>query len=144
MKWTMCFFLFFLLQEGHTQAESELDKQFLSLENAWMNAWLNNDRATAAKILADEFTLTSSLSTGELMTKDQWLSALDKYKARSFHFDKVITRKYGKVVLVKSWYHQEAEVNGKPWNGSFLLTDLWVKKGKNWQVVSRHASWLDK
>ena len=140
----ICFSLFLLLQKGFSQAESALDKQFLSLENAWMNAWLIKDRVTAEKMLSDEFTLTSSLSTGELMTKDQWIAALDKYTAHSFYFDKVIARKYGKAVLVKSWYHQEAEVNGKPWNGSFLLTDLWVKNGKNWQVVSRHASWLDK
>ena len=109
-----------------------------------MNAWKNKDEKACREILADDFTLTSSLSTGELITKEQWIGALSKYDCKSFQFDKIKVRVYGKTAVVNSWYHQEAIANGKDWNGEFLMTDVWVKKKEDWQVVSRHASWLKK
>lgn len=122
----------------------ELDQQFLELENEWMNAWKNKDEKRCREILADDFTLTSSLSSGNLMTKEQWIGALTRYDCKSFSFDKVKTRQYGNTVVVNSWYHQEAIANGAEWNGTFVITDVWVKNNGHWQVVTRHASWLDK
>lgn len=107
-----------------------------------MNAWKNKDEKIANEILPDDFTLTSSLSTGELITKEQWIGALSKFDCKSFHFDTIKVRLYGKTAIVNSWYHQEATANGKGWNGNFLMTDVWVKKNKRWQVVSKHGSWL--
>jgi hypothetical protein len=40
---------------------------------------------------------------------------------------------------VNSWFHQNATANGKDWSGDFLLTDIWVNKKGEWQVVARHG-----
>ena len=125
-----------------TQDRMTLEDQFLALENKWMNAWKSKDIQTCRALLAEEFTLTSSLSTGDLLTKEQWIDAVSRYDCKSFSFEKIKVRKYGKTAIVNSWFQQEATANGKDWNGKFLITDVWVNKGKNWQVVSRHASWL--
>jgi hypothetical protein len=53
--------------------DSALSAEISRREDEWMAAWLRRDMQSASNILADEFTLTSSLSTGELMTKAQWL-----------------------------------------------------------------------
>ncbi len=119
-----------------------LESQFLALETKWMNAWKEKDETTVRQILADDFTLTSSLSAGPLMTKEQWIAALPRYNCKSFSFDTVKVRKYGNTAVVNSWFKQEATANGRDWNGNFLITDVWVKRKKTWQVVSRHASWL--
>jgi len=121
-----------------------MEEQFLALENKWMNAWKNKDEKICTAIIADDFTLTSSLSTGELMTKAQWLAAIPNYNCISLKFDKIKVRVYGQTAIVNSWYHQEANANGKDWTGNFLMTDIWVNKDNNWQVVARHASWLGK
>ncbi len=121
-----------------------MEQQFLDLETKWMNAWKNKDEKTCSEILADDFTLTSSLSTGELMTKGQWLAALVKYNCTSFHFDKIKVRTYGNTAVVNSWFNQQADISGKEWNGDFLMTDVWVNNSGNWQVVARHANWLQK
>lgn len=111
-------------------SQNSLEQQFLDLENKWMNAW-NKDEKTAKEILSDNFTLTSSLSTGELMTKEQWIGTLSRFDCKNFQFDKIKVRKYGNTAVVNSWYHQEAIANGKEWNGKFLMTAVWVKKMKN-------------
>lgn len=114
----------------------------IGLEKKWMEGWKNKDLETCSKILADEFTLTSSLSSGDLMTKEQWLSALSRYNCTDFRFDKVKVRTYNDTAIVNSWFNQIADVSGKDWSGNFLITDVWIKKNGDWQVVARHASWL--
>lgn len=131
-------------KQSNTDTENQLkiEQEFSELENKWMNGWKNKDEAVCSEILADDFTLTSSLSKGDLITKEQWLAALPIYTCKSFRFDKIKVRTYGNTAVVNSWFHQEANVNGNDWNGDFLITDVWVKKNDKWQVVSRHANWL--
>jgi hypothetical protein len=108
-----------------------------------MDAWQRRDRPAAEAILHDEFVLVSSLH-GETFSKAEWLEgAMGPIRCRSFTFDRIQVRQYGAVAIVICWYHQIAEARGKPWNGRFVMTDVWVKVGVAWQVVSRHATWLD-
>lgn len=119
------------------------DQFFLELETKWMTAWQNKNEAVARDLLADEFTLTSSLSKNELVNKESWIDkAINHYHCRSFRFDKVTSRVYGEVAILNIWYHQEAEAGGHDWSGKFLMTDAWVLKDGKWQVASRHASWI--
>jgi len=109
-----------------------------------MTAWKNKDVATVRKILSDDFTLTSSLSSGGLVNKEDWIDKLAIYDCREFRFDKIEVRVYNNTAVVNSWFHQDASANGKDWSGDFLITDVWIMKGTYWQVVARHASWLQK
>jgi Domain of unknown function (DUF4440) len=94
-------------------------------------------------MLGDEFTLTSSLSSGELMSKSLWLSgAVSTHACEAFHFDHIDVRVYGETALANVWYYQKATVRGSDWSGNFLMSDLWVRRDGRWQVVARHASWL--
>ena len=121
-----------------------MEQKIIDLEATWMNAWKNKDEATVRKILSDDFTLTSSLSTGDLVNKEDWIEKLQHYDCKDFRFDKIKVRVYGNTSVVNSWFHQDAIANGKDWSGDFLITDVWVQKNDNWQVVARHASWLPK
>jgi ketosteroid isomerase-like protein len=82
------------------------------------------------------------LSGGGLVDKEGWIAKLATYDCKEFRFDKIQVRVYGNTAVVNSWFHQDATANGKDWSGDFLITDVWVKKNENWQVVARHASWL--
>lgn len=127
------------------QAQTDFQQLFSDLENGWMNAWKNKDEKTVREILANDFTLSSSLSTGELVTKEQWIAALPVFNCKSFKFDTIKVRVNGNTAVLNIWYYQEATANGKDWTGNFLMTDIWVKQKNNkWQVIARHASWLKK
>ena len=62
-----------------------MEQKFIELETKWMNAWKNRDEAAARKIIADEFTLTSSLSVGGLVDKEEWIDkAIHHYECKDF------------------------------------------------------------
>jgi ketosteroid isomerase-like protein len=129
--------------DAFAQSKKTADQLFTDLETKWMTAWKNKDEAALRKILADDFTLTSSLSTGSLANKEEWVDkALHQYHCKSFVINKLQSRVYDKTAVVNIWFYQSADANGKDWSGNFLLTDVWVQKNKAWQVVARHASWL--
>lgn len=120
-----------------------MEQKFIELETTWMNAWKNKDEVTIRQILADDFTLSSSLSTGDLVDKEDWIDkAIHHYHCKDFGIDKLQARIYDKTAVLNIWFHQNAVANGKDWNGDFLMTDVWVQKNENWQVVARHSSWL--
>src|SRR6266536_2935292 len=135
--------IFLFISQAYGQKNNAMEQKFIDLETKWMNAWKNKDEKTAREIVSDDFTLTSSLSSGELANKEQWIDkAMHSYDCKNFHFDKLKVRVYNKTAIVNSWYHQDATANGKDWSGDFLLTDVWIKKKSDWQVVARHSSWL--
>jgi hypothetical protein len=47
---------------------------------------------------------------------------------------------YGDVALMRSRWTQTATLDGKPWKGVFLLTDVWARRDHRWQTVARHAT----
>ena len=108
------------------------------LEREWMVAWLARDRDTCARILADDFLLTSA--RGVLMTKAEWLAALDSIVGESFQWEEIRVRPFGDVAVVHCRTRQRASVAGHDWSGRFLLTDVWVHRDGRWQVVSRHGT----
>ena len=137
--------LTFFINVVQAQNADVMDKTFFDLESKWMNAWKNKEESRLHSILADDFTLTSSLSTGNLVNKTEWIDkALHQYHCSDFRIDKLQARVYGTTAVVNLWFHQTATANGKDWSGDFLLTDVWVEKDGKWQVVARHASWMKK
>ena len=117
-----------------TSAETELAR----LEHEWMAAWVKQDRATCERILAHDFLLTSA--RGILMSKIDWLAALSSFICTSFSWEQLLVRPYGDTAIVHIRANQQAAVAGQDWSGVFLITDVWVKRNDQWQVVSRHGT----
>lgn len=124
---------------------ASIEEIFTRLETEWMNAWKNKDEPTARKIVADEFTLASSLSGGKLVTREEWMEkAMHHYDCKSFTIESLRVTLYENTAVVNLWFWQDATANGKDWSGNFLLTDVWIKRNQDWQVLARHSSWLAK
>jgi len=137
--------VFSLFQQTFGQLTATAEQQFFELETNWMNAWKNKDEATARKIIAEDFALTSGLTTGGLVYKEAWIkNAMHGFDCQSFGFDTIRVRMYGNTAVLNIWYHQVATINGKDWSGSSLLTDVWVNRNGAWQIVARHATPLPK
>ncbi|MEO8268431.1 MAG: nuclear transport factor 2 family protein [Aureliella sp.] len=108
------------------------------LEQSWMQAWVQQDRATCEAILADDFLLTSA--RGILMSKADWLSALESFKCTAFAWEEITVRAFGETAIVHGRARQQAAVAGQDWSGRFLISDVWVKRHGQWQVVARHGT----
>jgi ketosteroid isomerase-like protein len=121
--------------------DETIESQIRAQAEAWTRAVVTHDAATLDRVLADDFTFTSSTSTGALMTKSQYIAfVLNILEVVSFRFDDVRVRPYGDVVLMTSRYTQTGRVLGEEWEAEFLLSDVWVRKSGVWHAVSRHSS----
>jgi ketosteroid isomerase-like protein len=48
----------------------------------------------------------------------------------------------GDVVVAHGRVNQRATAEGREWHGTFLVTDVWVRRDGRWQLVARHGSAL--
>ena len=109
------------------------------LEESWMQAWVRKDRATCEAILAEDFLLTSA--RGILMPKSEWLAAaMGPFNCTAFAWEQITVRSFGDTAIVHGRARQRASVSGQDWSGLFLITDVWVNRNWQWQVVSRHGT----
>jgi len=116
------------------------EREIMALQHTWMKAVMAHDALALEQILADDFTLTSVHSSGELVNKAEYLASFGKVKNSLFSFRDVVIRIYGEMAVVNSRFHQQYVGDSKESAGEFLMTDVWVKREGRWQAVSRHAS----
>ena len=104
-----------------------------------MQAWIEKERAACEAILDEEFLLTSA--RGILIGRSEWIdSAMGPFDGKSFEWLDLKVRLFGDVAIVHAKTRQSAVVHGQDWSGVFLVTDVWLRRGENWRVVSRHGT----
>ncbi|MBV8202123.1 MAG: nuclear transport factor 2 family protein [Acidobacteria bacterium] len=118
-----------------------IEQELVKMENEWARAWQLPDPGALESIIADDFTLTSSRSKGEITNKRQYIdSTLKLVRGDGFTFERMNVRIYGDTAVINAQFQQTATFAGQDWSGDFLITDIWVKRDGRWQVVARHAS----
>ena len=115
------------------------EQELIELQHEWMDAWRRQDLPRLEAILAPEFTLTSA-RTDQLVDRATWLGMLGEVRNESFEYTNFRVNVFGDAAVVKSRMRQVASVAGKPWNETFMLTDVWIRRDGRWQVVARHSS----
>jgi hypothetical protein len=103
----------------------------LRVEQEWLRALVEGDRATLDRILADDF--VDSNWKGELRTKRQVLQGLGTPRSYSQHLRAVTIQVYGSMAVVRGLN----EISGK--NGRIVMrirfTDVLLYRHGNWQAV---------
>jgi ketosteroid isomerase-like protein len=131
--------------EAKQQAAQLVEQEFMRLEQSWVDAIAEHDQAAVRNLLADEFTLTSAFSSGDLINKDQFVkNFMSAISGMSATFQDFLAHVYGDVAVVKFRSNSKYTFNGEDRSGDYLITDVWVKRGGRWQVVTRHATLLPK
>ena len=112
------------------------------LQEAWMAAWMANDRATLERLLAPDFALVVSARPEARVDRAAWLrTAGTEYTCEAFTYDGMQVRDFGDVVLVSSLATQRATAFGQDRSGTFFLTDVWrIAADGAWQVIARYSS----
>src|SRR5215469_553281 len=122
-----------------TKPPAEL-QQFVTLEEDWMKAVAQKDQEALKRLMADEFTLTSAYSTGDVITRDEFLKNIQSVKQNELSFYNASVSIYGDVAVLKARIKDNYTINGEDRSGDYLITDVWVKRDGHWQVVTRHSS----
>ena len=115
------------------------------LQEAWMEAWISNDRAVLERILAPEFALVVSARPEARVDRAAWLrTAGTEYTCDAFRYDGMQVRDFGDVAVVSSVATQRATAFGQDRSGSFFLTDVWrAAADGRWQVIARYSSFAE-
>lgn len=115
------------------------------LQEAWMEAWIANDRAVLERILAPEFALVVSARPEARVDRAAWLrTASTEYTCDTFRYDAMQVRDFGDVAVVSSVATQRATAFGQDRSGSFFLTDVWRTDDDGmWRVIARYSSYAE-
>ena len=110
--------------------------------NRWMQAWVDQDRATLEDSLAADYALIVSATPDQRMDRDRWLATCDHYRGSSFAYRSVQVREVGNGIAVMSAIaDQQARLGDTDRSGSFFVTDVWrLESDGQWRVCARYSS----
>jgi hypothetical protein len=115
-------------------AKDSANSEILQLTNEWNDAIIKHDSLLLDKILGVEFSLNGSVS------RDIWINNTMRHlntDTLKIVSPLVITF-YGQAVKSEGTYFWKASYDGKPRiNGNYVVTDIWIKRNGNWQVILR-------
>jgi ketosteroid isomerase-like protein len=136
--------VWFLVTAIQAQAPAQtktgsVEQELIKLENARNDAWVKRDTEAYARLLADDYISTNSY--GDMMTKAQSIARLkfDNHTTslRSHDFR---VRVYGDAAVITLRLTYKNQVEGRESSGQDQITDVWIKRGGQWQCVASHSS----
>jgi len=105
----------------------------IALENRYITAMVEANRADLEKLLAPDY--LSVAATGDVFDRAQTLGFYRPGELRGASAAEMKVRVYGVTAVVIGRYDQTDKA-GALWSGRF--TDVWVRAGNSWQLVSEH------
>jgi ketosteroid isomerase-like protein len=136
-------FVALLASHGFAQKSVEASKAegiLLAMEKTWTDAIAKKDLAAVGLILADDYMIIDD----EGLVRDR-AATLTRLKSADNDIstavvDELKVKLYGNVAVVTGRQTEKSVEKGKNTSGSYRYTDVWVNRGKGWQVVNTHES----
>lgn len=123
------------------ETPQQIEKRILDLESRLTEAFKKSDSAALKYLLAAEFAATGTAETQP--DKNRFIEwALKNPELKSYTVEKTDVRVFPSTAVVTIYYKQRAaaSVGKAPAENDFVATNVWVRRGKIWQAVSRHVS----
>ena len=114
----------------------------ISTSKRWMQAWINQDRATLESILAPDYALIVSTGPDHRFERGDWLTtAVGPYVCTRFAYEAIQVRAIADDLMAMSAIADfDASMAGIDRSGRFFVTDLWRRRDGRWQVCARYSS----
>jgi uncharacterized protein DUF4440 len=124
---------------------SDLKTTIEQLSNAWMQSWIDQDRAALEEFLAPDYALVISSVPLHVFVRANWLeTAVGPYVCTRFSYDAVQVRDLGNGTAVMSAIADfDATMDGIDRSGRYFVTDIWRHAANGlhaWQVCARFSS----
>lgn len=129
-------------RDSHAVTSNKIEQELIKAENEEIEAVKRRDADALRRILADEFTFVGSRSTRERTHKDRYIENVMQYTWKSHNFGDFFIRIYDRTAVVNCRFTRQVSLRGRDMSGDYLFTDVWVKRGRRWQLVARHSSQL--
>jgi ketosteroid isomerase-like protein len=123
------------------ETAAEIEKIVLDLEKRMFEALKARDSAMLKSLLADDFLLAGITVPGTKTDKTRYIDwAVKNFELRAFTIEKTALRVSPATAVVTYNYKRQANVGGASADGDFVVTNVWVKRGNDWLVISHHIS----
>ena len=129
------------IQSFYAQSSSDTVAAITKLENDGIKADLAADTSWAEKVLADDWMACDS--EGKWYTKAEALKLMADTKNNKYNSEKLTdlkVRVYGNTAIATYKDTYDAMVQGQHRARSVVGTDVWVKMGSDWKLVSSQGT----
>ena len=109
------------------------------LAREWAQAVKDRDMEKLERLLAPEYTFTTA-HRGRLSRREWLETTKNRYVVEEFAFDEIDVDVFEDTAVVLSRYRQRNTMDGADRNWTYLMSDVWIRRGGSWQAVARHAS----
>jgi ketosteroid isomerase-like protein len=118
----------------------DLLQELTKVENAWSEATVKRDTAALQRLYADEYISTDP--TGAVMNKTQDIAGVQggEFVLVSFKIDDLKVQSHGAVAVVTGRNTLKGTWKGKPVDGPYRFTDVFVKRDGRWQAVATQST----
>ena len=125
-----------------TSRPSRTEATLMQLERDIGQANIRRDKAFFQRVEADEFIFTDS--GGGITTKSEDVASLDKpageFKLVSYDVDDMKVSVYGNTAVVTGRVTTVSSGKDREVTNRSRFTDVFVKRGRQWQIVAGHSS----
>jgi ketosteroid isomerase-like protein len=104
-------------------------------------AWTARDRATIERLIAPDWVVTHV--AGQRITRAEVFRDMlesDATHLISSEADEVEVRVFGDAAVVTGQTHAQGTQSGAPFDVRLRFTDVFVRRGDQWQAVASHAT----
>ena len=111
-----------------------------ALELKWTESYKQRNIDILSSLLSEDFVIT--IEDGSVYSKAGYIShsADASTHVNVAELSDLKVRIHGDTAVVTGAYHEKGESGGKAYEYHDRLTDVWMKSGARWQVISSHYS----
>jgi ketosteroid isomerase-like protein len=122
------------------RAQAPAEKELMDVENHWAEATVKGDVQVLERLYADEYLAIDP--AGATFTKAQDIANVKSgnFKLETFKLDELKVRLHGEVAVVTGRNTIKATYMGKDISGAYRFTDVFVKRGGRWQVLTTQGT----
>ncbi|HEY2041584.1 MAG TPA: nuclear transport factor 2 family protein [Jatrophihabitans sp.] len=119
---------------------THIDLEIRALGADWAQAEQTGDTKTLADLAAADFRLVGPF--GFVLDKTQWLDryATGDLVTQSLVWDEVEVRDFGRTAIAIGRHTQQATYQGRPADGQFRVTQVFVRENDQWLLAGMHLS----
>lgn len=129
---------------AQTKGDKAAAKQLIQLEHDWSKADVKKDAAALNRILAEDWAGIDF--EGTILTKAEALKQVglhsDATETESTELGDMKIRIFGNTALVSGTEIEKSEYKGEDSSGTYICTDVFVRRGGRWQAVSSQSTKL--
>lgn len=116
--------------------------EIIRLERSFADLVMTQDTIKIKKLQAENYFLAVGVQGKplQIVPRDRWLRNLKNYVVQSYTIDEIKVNVYKNTAIALMLFTQKATSYGQDRSAQFVLTDIWVKKGKSWLIAERHSS----